>query len=108
MADRRPRLRWLVVALAALAALATGCAEVPASGPLQSTKLPAAVGGQQQGTLCCAQIMSPPRPGWSPSLIVQNFILASADFAEDHAIARQYLTAGANSSWRPGPGRPSP
>ena len=104
MADRRPRLRWLVVALAALAALATGCAEVPASGPLQSTKLPAAVGGQQQGTLCCAQIMSPPRPGWSPSLIVQNFILASADFAEDHAIARQYLTAGANSSWRPGPG----
>ncbi len=103
MADRRPRLRWLVVALAALATVA-GCAEVPVSGPLQSTKLPAAVGGQQQGTLCCAQIMGPPRPGWSPSLIVQNFILASADFADHHAIARQYLTADASSSWRPGPG----
>ena len=103
MTDRRPRLRWLVVALAALVTVA-GCAEVPVSGPLQSTKLPSSVGGQQQGTLCCAQIMSPPQPGWSPTLIVQNFILASADFTEDHAIARQYLTASANSSWRPGPG----
>jgi hypothetical protein len=101
--DRRPRLRWLVVALAALATVA-GCAEVPVSGPLQSTKLPATIGGQQQGTLCCAQIMSPPKPGWSPSLIVQNFVLASADFTDGHAVARQYLTASANSSWQPGPG----
>ena len=103
MADRRPRLRWLVVALAALATVA-GCAEVPVSGPLQSTKLPATVGGQPQGTMCCAQIMSPPQPGWTPVTIVQNFILASADFSEDHAVARQYLTAAANASWRPGPG----
>ena len=103
MTDRRPRLRWLVVALAALATVA-GCAEVPVSGPLQSTKLPATGGGQQQGTLCCAQIMSPPKPGWSPALIVQNFILASADFTDGHAVARQYLTATANSSWQPGPG----
>jgi Lipoprotein LpqB beta-propeller domain/Sporulation and spore germination len=101
--DRRPRLRWLIVALAALATVA-GCAEVPVSGPLQSTKLPATIGGQQQGTLCCAQIMSPPKPGWSPSLIVQNFILASADFTDGHAVARQYLTASADSSWQPGPG----
>jgi Lipoprotein LpqB beta-propeller domain/Sporulation and spore germination len=103
MGDSRPRLRWLVVALAALATVA-GCAEVPVSGPLQSTKLPSSVGGQQQGTLCCAQIMSPPQPGWNPVTIVQNFILASADFTDDHAVARQYLTAAAASSWQPGPG----
>jgi Lipoprotein LpqB beta-propeller domain/Sporulation and spore germination len=103
MGDSRPRLRWLVVALAALATVA-GCAEVPVSGPLQSTKLPSSGGGQQQGTLCCAQIMSPPQPGWSPVTIVQNFILASADFTDDHAVARQYLTAAAASSWQPGPG----
>jgi hypothetical protein len=103
VADRRPRLRWLVAALAALATVA-GCAEVPVSGPLASTKLPASVGGQQQGTLCCAQIMSPPQPGWSPVTIVQNFILAGADFTDGHAIARQYLTPAANSSWQPGPG----
>ncbi len=102
MARRHPLLRWLVVALAALATVA-GCADVPVSGPLQSTKLSAG-GGQQQGNPCCAQVMNPPQPGWDPVQIVQNFILAGAEFAEDHAIARQYLTAAANSSWRPGPG----
>lgn len=104
MARRPPLLRWLVVALAALVTVA-GCAEVPVSGPLQSTKLPASGGGpQQQGTHCCAPIMSPPQPGWSPAQIVQGFILAGADFGEGHAIARQYLTASASASWRPGPG----
>jgi Lipoprotein LpqB beta-propeller domain/Sporulation and spore germination len=105
MARRHPLLRWLVVVLAALATVA-GCADVPVSGPLQSTKLPASAGagGQQQGNPCCAQVMSPPQPDWGPVQMVQNFILASAEFAEDHAIARQYLTAAASSSWRPGPG----
>jgi lipoprotein LpqB-like beta-propeller protein/sporulation and spore germination protein len=102
MVRRRPQLRWLVVALTALATVA-GCADVPASGPLQSTKLPAAVGGQQ-GNPCCAQIMSPPQPGWGPVTIVQNFILASAEYTNDHAIAREYLTTAANSAWQPGPG----
>ncbi len=103
MARRRPLLRWLVVALAALATVA-GCADVPVSGPLQTTKRPASVGGQQQGNPCCAEIMSPPKADWSPVQVVQNFILASEDFTEDHAIARQYLTAAANSTWHPGPG----
>ncbi len=103
MARRHPLLRWLVVALTALATVA-GCADVPVSGPLQSTKLPASAGGQQPSNPCCAQIMSPPQPDWGPVQMVQNFILASAEFAEDHAIARQYLTAAANATWRPGPG----
>jgi Lipoprotein LpqB beta-propeller domain/Sporulation and spore germination len=103
MARRHRLLRWLVVALAALATVA-GCAEVPVSGPLQSSKLPASVGGQQQGTRCCGQIMSPPQPGWSPTQMVLNFIVAGSDFTEDHAIARQYLTSAANASWHPGPG----
>ncbi len=104
MARRRPLLRWLVVALLALATVA-GCADVPVSGPLQYTKQPASGGGQAQpGTHCCAPIMSPPQPGWSPVQIVQGFIQASADFGENHAIARQYLTASASAAWRPGPG----
>ncbi len=48
--------------------------------------------------------MSAPAPGWSPSQIVQNFLLASADFADHHAIAREYLTGSASRSWQPGPG----
>ena len=39
-----------------------------------------------------------------PSLIVQNFLLASADFGDHHAIARKYLTRSASRSWQPGPG----
>jgi hypothetical protein len=103
MTRRRPLLRWLPVALVALATVA-GCADVPVSGPLQYTKQPASGGAQQQGTHCCAPVMSPPQPGWSPVQIVQGFIQASADFGENHAIARQYLTAAASSSWQPGPG----
>ncbi|HTT50600.1 MAG TPA: LpqB family beta-propeller domain-containing protein [Streptosporangiaceae bacterium] len=104
MADRRrPLLRWLVAVLAGLATVA-GCAEVPVSGPLQSTKLPAGAGAAQQGQNCCGVVMSPPKPGWNPVQIVQFFILASADYGQGHAIARQYLTAAASSAWQPGPG----
>jgi Lipoprotein LpqB beta-propeller domain/Sporulation and spore germination len=103
MADRHPQLRWLVLALLALITVA-GCADVPVSGPLQSTRLPAASGGTQQGQQCCGYYFSPPKPDWNPVQIVQNFILASADYGEDHAVARQYLTPSASSSWHPGPG----
>jgi len=84
--------------------LVAGCADVPTSGLLQHTALPAGAGGAQQGTHCCAVIFNPPARGWGPSQIVQNFLLASADFADHHAIAREYLTAAANRSWQPGPG----
>ncbi len=96
------RLRWFAAALAAV--ILAGCADVPASGLLQHTTLPAGGGGGQQGTHCCGLIMSPPAPGWSASQIVQGFLLASADFADRHAIAREYLTGAASRSWQPGPG----
>ncbi len=96
-------LRWFAAALAGMI-LAAGCADVPTSGLLQHTALPAGGGGGQQGTNCCGLIMSPPAPGWSPSQIVQSFLLASADFGDHHAIAREYLTGAASRSWQPGPG----
>ena len=43
-------------------------------------------------------------PRLEPVQIVQGFVLASADFANDHGIARQYLTRAASRSWQPGPG----
>jgi hypothetical protein len=85
-------------------ALAAGCADVPTSGLLQHTALPAGTGGQQQGTDCCGLIMSGPGQGWSPSQIVQSFLLAGADFSNHHEIARKYLTKAASRSWQPGPG----
>jgi hypothetical protein len=103
VAGNRLVLRWLLAALVAVT-LAAGCADVPTSGLLQHTALPAGTGGEQQGTNCCGYIMAGPGPGSTPSQIVQGFLLASADFANHHEIARQYLTRAASRSWQPGPG----
>lgn len=103
VAGKRHVLRWLPTVLVAVT-LAAGCADVPTSGLLQHTGLPAGTGGEQQGMDCCGYIMTGPGPGASPSQIVQGFLLASADFGNHHEIARQYLTRAASRSWQPGPG----
>ena len=106
MPERRPSravARALAIALVTVF-LAAGCAAVPTSGLLQTTNLPSGNGGVQQGSDCCGLIMNPPGSGWSPEQIVLNFILASADFDDHHAVARQYLTAAASKAWHPGPG----
>jgi hypothetical protein len=46
--------------------------------------------------------MQGPAASWDPQQIVSNFLLASESFANDHAIAREYLTVAANKAWRPG------
>ncbi len=48
--------------------------------------------------------MNGPSDGWNPMQVVLNFILASADFADHRAVAREYLTRAASASWQPGPG----
>ncbi len=98
-----PGHRWsrALLAGAAVAAvgLAAGCATIPSTGTVLSTALPPAQGGG--GPTCCALLMRGPQPGWTPAQTVSNFLVASASFANDHAIARQYLTAAANRNWRP-------
>jgi hypothetical protein len=106
MADRRPwagaapvRTRVTLLAGAVLAAvLAAGCATIPASGPVASAPTPAPSGAGA----CCGLIVEGPQPTWNPQQVVSGFLLASASFAHDHGIARQYLTASASQSWRPG------
>jgi Lipoprotein LpqB beta-propeller domain/Sporulation and spore germination len=99
----RAAVRVLIAALV-MVFLTAGCAAVPTSGLLQTTNLPSGNGSVQQGSDCCGLIMSPPALGWGPAEIVLNFILASADFRDHHAIARQYLTPAASKAWLPGPG----
>jgi hypothetical protein len=96
-------LRWLAAALVSLT-LVAGCADVPTSGLLQHTALPAGSGSGQSGSECCGLIMRAPANGWGPSQIVLNFLVAGASFGNSHAIARQYLTRAASRSWQPGPG----
>jgi Lipoprotein LpqB beta-propeller domain/Sporulation and spore germination len=105
VAEQRTRRRAAgLVAGLALAMLAAGCAAVPTNGLLQSTNVPSGNGGVQPGHDCCGLIMRTPVSGWGPAQIVRSFILASADFTDHHAIARQYLTPAANRQWQPGPG----
>ncbi len=102
---RRSRLAARLLAAALTAVFLAGCADVPTSGLLTQSALPAGPGGgAQQAWRCCGVIMYPPHPGWNPAQIVQGFILASANFDDQHAIAREYLAPGAGAKWQPGPG----
>ena len=92
--------RVLAVASACLAiALASACAGVPDGGVVTSATM-AQNGGQPAGFV--QMIPSGPQPGWDPDTIVYGFLLASANFTNNHAIAREYLTPPAARAWRPG------
>jgi hypothetical protein len=102
---RLPAASRARVAAAAAAALAVavavgGCATVPTSGPVQQ------VGVSQVGVSQEQDYSQPipvgPGPGWSPAEIVAGFLAASASFAGDHQVAREYLDPTAQQHWRPG------
>ena len=78
--------------------LASACAAVPDGGLVTSATI-AQKGGQQA---VAVQVIPPgPQPGWDPVTIVSGFLLASSDFTNNHAIAREYLTPAAATTWRP-------
>lgn len=92
------RLRRVVQAVVPLVAVAlAGCASIPTSGPVRSgNDLPL-----ERGDDGVPVIGQPPSPGASKSDIVDGFLASSADFRNDHAVARQYLTSTARQHWRP-------
>ncbi len=88
-----------VVAAGLAITLASACAAVPDGGLVTSATI-AQKGGQQAVVV---QVIPPgPQPGWDPEKIVTGFLLASANFTDNHAIARRYLTPTAAKKWRPG------
>lgn len=92
--------RMLAAALVGLAVtLASACATVPDGGPVTTSTI--AQKGADQGVFI-QMIPSGPQPGWDPGVIVSGFLLASASFTGNHAIARKYLTPSAARTWRPG------
>lgn len=97
---RTGRAGAVALASLALAAVAAGCATVPTNGPVQQ------VGAAQNG-LSQEQEYSQPIPvgpglGWTPKQIVDGFLAASASFAGDHQVAKEYLDQAAQASWNPG------
>jgi Lipoprotein LpqB beta-propeller domain/Sporulation and spore germination len=91
------RGRAVAVALAAAVA-AGGCSTVPTSGPVQQVGA-GQIGISQENP---QPIPVPPGPGWSAKQIVAGFLAASASFAGDHAVAREYLDGTAQHNWKPG------
>ena len=83
-----------------LAVLVTGCVTVPTSGHVQSVNVTQSNGGNGQYYL--QTIPEPPGPTWTPEQIVSGFLAANASFANNHAVARQYLTQTASQQWQPG------
>jgi hypothetical protein len=81
-----------------LVSLATGCAAVPDGGIVTSATI-AQRDGQQ--AVVVQMIPSGPQANWDPSAIVTGFLLASSNFTNDHAIAREYLTPAAAKTWHP-------
>lgn len=74
----------------------TACASLPESGAPQAIERPEQVSG--------GAVLDPqgPTPGAAPEDIVAGFLQASsAGFSDDFAVARQFLTADAASSWNP-------
>jgi hypothetical protein len=82
----------------AAAALASGCAFIPAGTGPQPASAPAPPPGAGS---CCGLLVRGPQPTWGPEDVVRNFLLASAIRANHFRVARQYLTQSANRAWRP-------
>jgi len=99
VAERRHRYaRAACAALVGVALLgAAGCANIPTSGPVRPGD-ELQVDPENEGVPFIAE---PPHRGAAPDEIVRGFLRAGADFRNDHAVAREYLTPAARQSWNP-------
>lgn len=82
----------------AVAVVAGGCSTLPTSGAVQL----AGAGQVGIGQDYSQPIPVGPGPGWTTTEIVSGFLAASASFANDHQVAREYLDSTAQHRWRPG------
>jgi hypothetical protein len=97
MTERRAMRGAVWFAVAVVAAVVTGCAEIPTAGPVER-------GDQVQGTGDDQPLRVVPRgpvPGQSRAEVVKGFLDASASFQDDHAVAKRFLTSRAMDRWRP-------
>lgn len=83
-------MRRLLGLLAALVMVLTGCAGVP------SSSAPQAIGTVERPA---PQSLPKPTAGMEPDMLLREFLKATADPANRHLAARQFLTESASSSW---------
>ena len=77
---------WLLLSAASIA----GCAGVP------NSSAPQAIGTVERST---PSSLPKPTPGMTPDLLLREFLKATADPANRHLAARQFLTESASRSW---------
>lgn len=83
-------MRTLAALLCLIAALASGCAGVP------SSSAPQAIGTVERQS---APDLPEPTPGMDPDVLLREFLKATADPANRHLAARQFLTDSASAAW---------
>ena len=86
--------------LVAFAVLVAGCVTVPTSGHVQAVNV--TQGNAGGGQYYLQPIPVAPGHNWKPDQIVSGFLAANASFANDHAVAREYLMPAASRDWHPG------
>ena len=90
--SRFPRLRWAAIgALVLVTALLGGCASLPESSA------PQALGTINREPTSEGPL--PPTAGRDPGLLLRDYLQATADPANGHAAARQYMTESASAQW---------
>src|SRR3954447_8811419 len=83
------RLRAMSALLAAVV-LVAGCASVP------SSSAPQAIGTVERPA---PSNLPKPTPGMDPDVLLREFLKATADPANRHLAARQFLTQSASNAW---------
>lgn len=83
-------MRSLLAALSLLALVLTGCAGVPSSSS------PQAIGTVDRPA---PPSLPKPTPGMDPDVLLREFLKATADPANRHLAARQFLTESASQAW---------
>ena len=83
-------MRQLTGLLFALAVVVAGCAGVP------SASAPQAIGTVERPA---PSNLPKPTPGMDPDMLLREFLKATADPANRHLAARQFLTQSASNAW---------
>ncbi len=83
-------MKRLLLLLVTLVAVLVGCAGVP------SSSAPQAIGTVERPA---PQSLPKPTPGMEPDLLLREFLKATADPANRHLAARQFLTQSASNAW---------
>lgn len=98
MCQRRALPALALSALVVLSLALAGCATIPISGQVRSVPGDLRLQRTEDGVPFIGQA---PVRGASPANIVAGFLQSSADFRNDHEVARLYLTPTARQRWRP-------